>query len=542
MAKHAKNLWQQVRQGAASLTYGNPLYRYMLQGQVPEHLQFMPQYYPSGDAALGERLCAGQFIFAHETHTEPCPPWQPVDASRDWQEAMHSFTWLEDVRAVGTELARTTAAQLIADWLEHHDQWHHVTWAPDVLGARLAAWIAAAEFFLPALPETVTAQMLVSITRQMRHVLRLLPGHLSGIGAVTTYKGVIYAALNLPEEGPKALGLALTLLTRKMQEEILPDGGHMARSPETQLHYLRHLLDVRDALAVAQVPAPPELNHAIAHMVPALRSLRYGDGGLALFHGSSTGNPLIIEQTLDRAKIRSRGGKSLPHLGFERLQAGRCLLLCDAGMSPARGLDRYAHAGLLSFEFSHARERLIVNCGGGPFVGDWRLALAATAAHSTVTIADTNAAEVLRQGGLGHRPRQVTARSYELDGVYTIEATHDGYRESCGLVHERKLSLAGDGAWLAGRDLLRGSGSFPFAVRFHLHPKVQCGVVKGGQAVLLRTASGQGWQLQSESGAVNLEPSLYCGDGAPRRTQQIVIHGRSGNDSGVAWKLVRVTG
>ena len=67
MAKHAKNLWQQVRQGAASLTYGNPLYRYMLQGQVPEHLQFMPQYYPSGDAALGERLCAGQFIFAHDS-------------------------------------------------------------------------------------------------------------------------------------------------------------------------------------------------------------------------------------------------------------------------------------------------------------------------------------------------------------------------------------------------------------------------------------------------------------------------------------------
>ena len=32
------------------------------------------------------------------------------------------------------------------------------------------------------------------------------------------------------------------------------------------------------------------------------------------------------------------------------------------------------------------------------------------------------------------------------------------------------------------------------------------------------------------------------GDGAPRRTQQIAIHGRSGDDGGVNWKLVRVTG
>ena len=542
MVKNAQNLWQQVRQGAASITYGNPLYRYLLQGQVPERLQFMPQYFPAGDAVQGEKILAGQFTFAHETHNFPVPPWQPPDASLVWQEAMHGFGWLDDLRALGSDAAREAAAQAITDWLLQFDQWQHLTWAPAVLGTRLAAWVGTAEFFLPAMPEPAQARLLVSIARQMRHVLRLLPGNLAGLDAIAVYKGVIYAALNLPEEGPKALGLALTLLTRKMKEEILPDGGHAGRSPETQLLYLRQVLDIRDALAYAGVAAPPELGHVVAHMVPALRSLRYGDGGLALFHGSAAGNPLLIEQTLDRAKIRSRGGKSLPHLGFERLQAGRCLLLCDAGMPPARGLDRYAHAGLLSFEFSHARERIIVNCGGGPFVGDWRLALAATAAHSTVTVADTNAAEVLRQGGIGHRPHQVTARSYELDGVYTIEATHDGYRDSCGLVHERKLSLAADGAWLAGRDLLRGDGMFPFALRFHLHPKVQCGVVKGGQAVLLRTPSGQGWQLQAEGHVVALEPSMYCGDGAPRRTQQIAIHGRSGDDGGVSWKLVRVTG
>lgn len=542
MAKNAQNLWQHVRQGAASITFGNPLYRYLLQGQVPERLQFIPQYFATGEAAQGERILAGQFSFAHETHVTPLPPWQPPNASMGWQETMHGFGWLDDLRAVGTDAARDAAAQCVADWLQQFDQWHHVTWAPAVLGARLAAWIGAAEFYLPALPEPAQAQLLVSITRQMRHVLRLLPGNLAGLGALNAYKGVIYAALNLPEEGPKALGLVLTLLTRKMQEEILPDGGHMARSPETQCAYLRQVLDIRDALAAGRIPAPPELGHAIAHMVPALRSLRYGDGGLALFHGSAAGNPLIIEQTLDRAKIRSRGGKSLPHLGFERLQAGRCLLLCDAGMPPARGLDRYAHAGLLSFEFSHARERIIVNCGGGAFVGDWRLALAATAAHSTMTVADINAAEVLRQGGIGHRPKQVTARSYELDGVYTIEATHDGYRDNCGLLHERRLSLARDGAWLAGRDLLRGDGVYPFALRFHLHPKIQCGVVKGGQAVLLRTASGQGWQLQAEGHVVTLEPSMYCGDGSSRRTQQIVVHGRSGDNGGVAWKLVRVTG
>lgn len=531
-----------MQHGAAAIAYGNPLYRYFLQGHVPDRLHFLPHYFPAGTGERGQAIVQGQFTFNGENFADPVPPWQPAAASLAWREAMHGFAWLDDLRALGTETARRVAAHCVTDWLSSHDQWQSVTWAPAVLGERLAAWIGAAEFFLPAMPEPAKTQLAVSIARQLRHVLRLLPGNLAGLPAVTAYKGIVYAALNLPEDGPKALGLALTLLLRRIAEEILSDGGHVARSPEVQFLYLRHVLDIRAALAHADIPAPPELDHAITSMTPALRSLRHGDGGLGLFHGGQAGNALLIDQLLDRAAIRGRGAKSLPRLGFERLQAGRALLLCDAGMPPTRGMDRFAHAGLLSFEFSQARERLIVNCGGGWNLGDWRQALAATAAHSTVTVANTNAAEILSMGGIGRRPRQVMARSYELDGVHSIEALHDGYYDSCALVHERVLSLTGDGGVLAGRDLLRGDGVFPYALRFHLHPKVQCGLVKGGQAALLRTASGQGWQLQADGQVLALESSIYCGDGTPRRAQQIVIYGRSGDNGGVAWKLTRLSG
>ena len=65
-------------------------------------------------------------------------------------------------------------------------------------------------------------------------------------------------------------------------------------------------------------------------------------------------------------------------------------MVVDAGVPAAPGYDPHAHAGTLSFEFSHGDERLIVNCGAQNAGGEWRLAQRATAAHSTLAVDDTN--------------------------------------------------------------------------------------------------------------------------------------------------------
>ena len=59
---------------------------------------------------------------------------------------------------------------------------------------------------------------------------------------------------------------------------------------------------------------------------------------------------------------------------------------------------------------SIGRDRLIVNCGAAPAAeADWRDALRATAAHSTLVLAETNSAE-LKEEGLGRRPERVEGR------------------------------------------------------------------------------------------------------------------------------------
>ena len=180
----------------------------------------------------------------------------------------------------------------------------------------------------------------------------------------------------------------------------------------------------------------------------------------------------------------------------------------------------------MSFELSHERERIIVNCGAyrGPKPNWWRVARA-SAAHSVMVVADTNSVEIRADGTLGRSPTSVARERAEHEGQQWVSATHDGYRERFGLIYARQLFLSADGEDLRGEDRLTGLPGAAFAVRFHLHPSVQAGLVRDGGAALLRMPSGVVWRLRAAGGEMGLGESIYLGSGEARRTQQVVLSG-----------------
>ena len=209
---------------------------------------------------------------------------------------------------------------------------------------------------------------------------------------------------------------------------------------------------------------------------------------------------------------------------------------------------------------SVGKERLIVNCGGGPGLGAaWRQGLRATAAHSTLTLADTNSTEIFEAPGagseIGKHPTEVTRQSSQSDGAVWLTGRHNGYQRGFGLIHERRLWLAANGEELRGEDMLLPQGRTGLAqmeraqmdreredrkpaiwrwrrgrpkvfhVRFHLHPGVSASLVQDGTAVLLRLPSGAGWRFRAEGGKIALEKSVYLGSGEVKRSNQIVVSG-----------------
>ncbi|NYZ16859.1 hypothetical protein HL658_30305 [Azospirillum sp. RWY-5-1] len=538
-----------LREGMARIAYGNPLYAMMLGGRTPASLSCVPPDPWPGDSDSGGAILAGMFRFAGQTvglDAGGGPAWKPPGASPGWTAAMHGFDWLRDLRAVGGDNARRRARGLVLYWLDHNASWHGQTWAPAVLGARVANWIGLHDFFCASADDAFRARVFDSLARQTRHLARVVPGRLDGLALLTALKGLAYGGFCLP--GQERQGMeALRLLERELPRQVLPDGGHLERNPSSQLQALRHLIDLRAVLRTARVEVPESLQHAIDRMTPALRFFRHGDGGLALFNGAREEDAALVDAVLAHADARGRPLKSAPHTGFERLIAGRTLVLMDTGAPPPPGLDEHAHAGTLSLEVSVGKERMIVNCGSHPVdSGPWRAALAATAAHSTTVLAETNSSEVREAGGLGRRPTHVGCERQEVDGAALVVATHNGYAKTHGYLHRRRVYLADNGEDLRGEDTMEpvlgaSPAAQPFTVRFHLHPLVQATVIQQGAAVLLQMPGGSAWRLRASGGTVEVSESVYLGTGdEPRRTSQVAVTATAGPEAAtVKWALRR---
>lgn len=525
-------LLRQVKKKVQSVTYGSPIYRIMLdQGPVPERLRLKIKDPWPGDSKAGRALIASQpglFDFKDE-----------LPASYRRQFLTHD--WLRDLRAVGTDMARRKAVALISDWIDDQHIWEEEGWSPQVQGARLANWISFYGFYQSQLPPDFEPVLLASMARQLRHLINTAPATLTGTAGLQLVKGLVYGGLGLVER-EKALGLGLELLYRQLENEINSDGGTVFRQPQAQAEMLRLFIDIRQVLKDTKLDVPLDLTLAISRMVPALKFFRHGDGKLALFNGGNEGSDLLLDASITFSRTRGHISKRLAKTGFERMTAGRSLLLLDVGQPPMKPYDYDAHAGMLSFEFSVGRERLIVNCGAGPD-GDqeWRRAMAATAAHSAVTLGNMNACELLPQGGIGGRAPEIECQRYEQEGMQVIEASHNAYASRHKVIIHRMFGLTANGNALRGRDIIAGPEGKDFTVRWHLHPDVNALLVQGGGAALIRLGSGGGWRLRVYDQFANdlaLESSIYCGDGTPRRTLQLRVSGRTReNPTFVEWTL-----
>jgi uncharacterized heparinase superfamily protein len=532
--------WRQIAQPI----YRSRLYNWSLGKRSSGDLTVTPQEYWPGDEQLGLHLLGGEYRCGSEVVRNPKPLGNPIGVSSEWRRQINAFEWLDHLRACGGPAARQLARQLTQQWLEENPTYDSFAWRGDILADRLRRILLNQGFLEIQSDALFRSALLYSLNRQATHLARALPDGLAGSALLKAAIALMIAGVMLPQ-GDGWLQRGRKIFAQEIGRQMLADGGHVERSPGVMLDLLQHFLDLRHVLTLARQPLPDHLQVAIENIASVVYMMCHGDGKLALFNDTSEESPELLGQALSRVGDRLRDLSQLPLTGYQRLKAGKTLVLMDCGAPPRHGLDDHAHAGTLAFEMSHGTHRIIVNCGAAHLgADDWRRVQRTTAAHSTLVVDDTNSSMLLDHGGMALRPTVVTSRREETEGQIWLDTSHNGYDESYGLIHRRRLFLAADGNELMGEDTLNGSGGNAFTLRFHLHPQVQASITQNGQAALLKLPGGGGWRMRVQGGDIALAESIYMGQrGQVRRSQQLVVLGLIESDATqIKWALQKESG
>jgi uncharacterized heparinase superfamily protein len=560
VADHAKLSWLLLRgamRRVAGRANGHPVLCWPLPPLKADRLLIAPQDLRTADATRASEIYSGRFAFAGKVVVcDGRSIFEMEPPSDDWAAALMGFGWLRHLRAAESGITRANARALIDEWIALQGSWHPVAWRPDVLSRRIISWLSQSTLILRDADVRFYRRFMRSLLRQVRYLRHTAGDARRGVSRMQSAMALSYAALCVAGQA-RHIKSTTERLRHEIERQILPDGGHVSRDPGAIIDILIEFLPLRQVYTSRNVAPPQALLNAIDRMMPMLRFFRHSEGTFAHFNGMGATPADLLLTLLAYDETRGAPFSNAPYSAYQRLEAGGGVIIMDTGRAPPIDMSLDAHASCLAFEFSSPRQSLIVvNCGM-PAAGreDWRQLARSTAAHSTVTFNATSSARFVEMsafrrvlGGspmLGGPSNVAVTREDSADAV-VLRAAHDGYADRFGIIHERVLTLSGDGTRLDGEDVFLDAGGSnqvrstkdEFAIRFHLHPTVKATRLTDGHGVMLMLPNKDVWTFSAHADRVELEDSVYlAGSEGPRRTAQIVVHGHARTAARVQWSL-----
>lgn len=464
-------------------------------------------------------------FLAREERVADAGDWSRDDLPLLWLYHLHYF---HDLTARGASERADELERLIVRWVRENPPLRRPAWDPYPTALRIPSWIRWARLVRP-LPEEAVESLAV----QARHLASSLEIQHGANHLLADAVGLVFAGCYFGgAEGEGWRRRGLEILTREVQEQVLPDGGHYERSPSYHALVLEALLDAAAVLRCYGHPVPGVVTGAVTPLLAWARLMTHPDGGFAQLNdapldggpdagelaayaarlGLATGVDQRSEPSRwQRVEDGSRGlsGVLLPDTGYARIESGPATAFLDLAPLGPDYNPGHGHADTLTFELSLDGHRVVVDPGVSTYeVGRERSAQRGTAAHNTVTVDGRDSSQVWASFRVARRARVVGARLERREGELLAEAAHDGYlRQRVAGLHARRWRL-GRG-YLVVEDLVEGRGSHELEVGFLLHPDVDPVLLDGPRA---RLSGPEGLDVGIELDPAlqwSLEPALW---------------------------------
>lgn len=523
----------------------SPFVRWSWSGQGEQKFPYSLSDYRPCDSETVREMMSGRYLFASRlVDTHGASPFSARIAHVDWRTELNNFSWLRHFRDVRDEGERRFARMLVLDWIGRHRHFEREMWDISVTAQRVMNWLRHLNLLLedagPDQKKLITG-LLFEQVQSLKMRIRFARDPADALMA-----RIAVAAAALCDDSPAEQILdRLASLEALLETHIDEDGMHKSRNPAVQIKFLTELVTLRHAVAQRGFEAQSKISALVKRMQHIPAALTLGTGELGYFNGCG-------QQPVDLVYALNAQGNNDPVKngvigGYGILRDGAAMVVADSGQVPEIDFALTAHAGASSFEFSHGPELIVGNCGPAPAEQAENAALFRLGvAHSCPTLGHHPISGIVEKGafagrmiGLNPDP-EMTADAEDI----SLQMTNPFYRESCGIMAERWLTLMSNGDTLVGQDKFSFTGEkskpVPVSIRFHLGPGVEVQRQAEEDILRLKLPSGNIWSFLWEGATVSVDDSVrqsaYFGF---HRTKQIVVETVLQTDSEIAWILTR---
>ena len=471
-------------------------------------------------------LETGEFCFLNVARPSAGTiPWSLPGMSKLWLYNFNYFDFLNaDFRAPQHRLHLRRALEMARDWCARNVTGEEVGWEPFPLSLRIVNWL---KFLLrnaepaEALGEGKTLEALLASLRVQALALEArLETHLLANHLLKNIKALMFAGalLDAPESA-RWLSKGEKLLQRELAEQILPDGGHIERSPMYHAEVLEDLLDLQALTAACgrSGNGVQKLPPHVTRMANFLRCVIHPDGEIPLLNDSAFGVAPPTPEVLQRAglvvaglpnngqevfppalaPLPTRRGESgagcasspmpaveaplncrpkvtvLRESGYAAVRDPSCesCLIFDCGPLGPDYQPGHGHCDVLSYELSLHGRRVVVDTGVSTYEPcAERHYERSTSAHNTVRVDGEEQAEIWASFRVGRRPKVGALEGGVVRDFCFVRGAHYAY-QSRGVVHSRTIVLTPRRCWVV-IDLLSGKGQHEVESFIHFHPAV----------------------------------------------------------------------
>jgi uncharacterized heparinase superfamily protein len=407
-----------------------------------------------------------------------------------WRMNLHYMEYLEEVQDL--LWAGLVGAWIAANPPSRRGAWKD-SWNSYALSIRVVVWMQELVRRAGRLPAAVVMRADASLARQLRFLKENVETDLGGNHLIKNIKALIWASAYFSgAEAARWRTAGLRLLRSELVEQILSDGMHCERSPSYHCQVFADLLEIRHALG--ENPLKANIDNALHQMAQVAADLCHPDGRVALFNDAgldmayTPAECLSVYQQMFSRTPSPREAFALEKAGYFGLRSNDNYFVLDCGRIAPDDLPAHGHGDVLSFEWSVAGKRIIVDQGVFEYVsGERRRRSRAAANHNTLCFEGADQADFFGAFRCGRRPN-VKVSKYEKSGDgFVFEGTHDGFSHlHGGPRHIRRFEVRSRRVMI--HDRIEGDPEVPASIGFLLEPDVEV-EVSGSNALLRQKAS-----------------------------------------------------